>query len=460
MRRSDFTQLLAAQSTLQLYRPENITKILETPRNERTYLEISAMMDFLRTHSFFKALTPNLCRQLGKLVQFEALPRGHTICRQGETGQKFYIILAGSVGVYVQNGTHKTVEDIDQDLQLLFKYNEQLAARKMQNLCPALSGAPSRATTTQQSANDDEMSKRPKLKFGEWVATLRLGDSFGKIQRCWLQNLDTCIPPHMYYGVTCTTSHTSTLHSTVWRISSSFAHKCSYPPLSCPSFAHAPASGEKALVDPSSIRMATIFPCEPAEVLTLTGDEYVDALASHEVGTNSKMHSAFALPGKEVLEDINNTPPALRSDAQVDIMMEIGLRISFFHQVSSAAVKKLARVMRVMAYEGDDIIYKEGDQEPCLEEGDPCIFGIVKGRAELYRTAKTASRKLHGAMSRVKLGVKASGGLWKQTPVEGGVTFDGGGGGGGGAGHASLAENKAAGRQTKLDDDEYVEEGQ
>ena len=186
MRRSDFTHLLAAQSTLQLYRPENITKILETPRNERTYLEISAMMDFLRTHSFFKALTPNLCRQLGKLVQFEGLPRGHAICRQGETGSRFYIILAGSVGVYVQNGTHKSVEDIDQDLQLLFKYNEQLAARKLQNLCPALSGAPSSATTSQKSANDDEMSKRPELQYGEWVATLRLGDSFGQIQRCWL----------------------------------------------------------------------------------------------------------------------------------------------------------------------------------------------------------------------------------------------------------------------------------
>ena len=198
-------------------------------------------------------------------------------------------------------------------------------------------------------------------------------------------------------------------------------------------------------MDPSSIRIATIFPCEPVEVLTLTGDEYVDALASHEVGTNSKMHSAFALPRKEVLDDINNTPPALRSDAQVEIMTDISLRISFFHQVSSAAVKKLARVMRVMAYEGGDIIYKEGDQEPCLDEGNPCIFGVVKGRAELYRRAKTASRKLHGAVSRVKLGVKASGGLWKQKPVKGGVTFDRGGGADGG----KLA-----------DEEEYVEEGQ
>ena len=126
-------------------------------------------------------------------------------------------------------------------------------------------------------------------------------------------------------------------------------------------------------MDPSSIRIATIFPCEPVEVLTLTGDEYVDALASHEVGTNSKMHSAFALPRKEVLDDINNTPPALRSAAQVEIMTDISLRISFFHQVSSAAVKKLARVMRVMAYEGGDIIYKEGIEDlfPTLLEVNP-----------------------------------------------------------------------------------------
>jgi CRP-like cAMP-binding protein len=62
------------------------------------------VLSFLSSVDFLEALGPESLEILGKRAQFQVFAAGEKICRQGETGDSFYIIRTGRVGVEVRDG--------------------------------------------------------------------------------------------------------------------------------------------------------------------------------------------------------------------------------------------------------------------------------------------------------------------------------------------------------------------
>lgn len=66
-----------------------------------------SLRDLLRQISYFKNCTPRQIRELIEQGHRQILPPGQIICREGDPGNSFYVILAGSVEIYSEKlGKH------------------------------------------------------------------------------------------------------------------------------------------------------------------------------------------------------------------------------------------------------------------------------------------------------------------------------------------------------------------
>src|SRR5687768_7344505 len=61
------------------------------------------IVSFLNHVDFLEALGPEILEVLARGAQFQLFAAGEKICRQGETGNSFYIIRRGRVGVEVRD---------------------------------------------------------------------------------------------------------------------------------------------------------------------------------------------------------------------------------------------------------------------------------------------------------------------------------------------------------------------
>jgi putative ABC transport system ATP-binding protein len=67
--------------------------------------ESTAICEFLRRVPLFSGLLPNTLTELADKMSLEEFPAGETIIRQGEPGDKFYLIRRGEAEVLVRNGS-------------------------------------------------------------------------------------------------------------------------------------------------------------------------------------------------------------------------------------------------------------------------------------------------------------------------------------------------------------------
>lgn len=86
--------------------------ILQRPPHRRSAEELRRLVTAFRDLAFFKELEPQLRTQICKHLKYEQLQVDQFVFREGEPGDKFYIILSGSVGIYVRD---VSAQDLEQD---------------------------------------------------------------------------------------------------------------------------------------------------------------------------------------------------------------------------------------------------------------------------------------------------------------------------------------------------------
>lgn len=80
----------------------DITNILLVKPGMRNMFELRKLSNFLERCNIFKNIQePERLRELCNCVKLVECYKGETICKQGEIGEHFYIILQGAVNGYV-----------------------------------------------------------------------------------------------------------------------------------------------------------------------------------------------------------------------------------------------------------------------------------------------------------------------------------------------------------------------
>ncbi|CAK9117909.1 unnamed protein product [Durusdinium trenchii] len=85
-------------------------QILRKAPNERTPEDVKAFAASLGKTKFFQDLGENERMQVCRYLKLEGAPRDSTVFKQGDRGDKFYLILYGSVGVFITEVEAKDVE--------------------------------------------------------------------------------------------------------------------------------------------------------------------------------------------------------------------------------------------------------------------------------------------------------------------------------------------------------------
>ena len=91
-------------SQLKIYSPSFIYSILEKSKLSRTKIEIRILTEYLSSKfEYFKKLRTQdalKCEKLVSVLNIESFKENAPIINYGEEGDKFYIVLEGTVGVY------------------------------------------------------------------------------------------------------------------------------------------------------------------------------------------------------------------------------------------------------------------------------------------------------------------------------------------------------------------------
>ena len=98
-------ELDAAQQTKEHFMIEFVKMVLEKPNGERTNSEIGEVKAFLKTIDFFREreIKDDELEELVGVIKIETGTPGQEIIKYGGKGDKFYIVLKGSVEVLVPN---------------------------------------------------------------------------------------------------------------------------------------------------------------------------------------------------------------------------------------------------------------------------------------------------------------------------------------------------------------------
>ena len=309
--RDAFNSLQRKYAAKAVHRPDQIVEVLSKPEAEREKVDSNALLEYLRLHRFFGRLSLPVCRRFANLVQLERSNDCRVICRQGQQARKFCIILSGAVGVFRNNGLHRSVTDIQNDVDCIFEY------LRRRDFAVSLD--------KRDAAGDDH----PFLRFGDWVATLRVGDGFGY----------------------------------------------------------------NALMSDDSSRKgrmanATCFTCGPAVLLTLSSDVCSRTLKAHRL---SMMRGLAA--GDNAIDSIDLDDgkwkailwkgPEERTSEEVDYLVRVIDRLALAKNMPHAAKVVICRGATLAEATSGQVIYREGSSD------NDKMFGVLDGAVDMHSTGKT-----------------------------------------------------------------------
>lgn len=97
-----FLEVMAAGSRIVSSNSEHAIRILKSTKPEtRTAEDIHVLTSMLHGNEFFAELDYKIRAEICKAMTYEFLPEKKTLFRQGEKAECFYLILHGTVGVYI-----------------------------------------------------------------------------------------------------------------------------------------------------------------------------------------------------------------------------------------------------------------------------------------------------------------------------------------------------------------------
>eukprot|EP01017_Pseudomicrothorax_dubius_P034028 TRINITY_DN4617_c0_g1_i2.p1 TRINITY_DN4617_c0_g1~~TRINITY_DN4617_c0_g1_i2.p1 ORF type:complete len:745 (-),score=89.20 TRINITY_DN4617_c0_g1_i2:47-2281(-) len=100
--------------------------ILQKPTTSRSYKDTAILVNGTSSIVFFQNVGPEVHEECVKVMTYEFIPEGQNVFRAGDGGTKFYVILRGSVGVWVNvagavdpNDSKKVPEPIWREVRVL-----------------------------------------------------------------------------------------------------------------------------------------------------------------------------------------------------------------------------------------------------------------------------------------------------------------------------------------------------
>ncbi|KAI0226630.1 hypothetical protein LSAT2_022919 [Lamellibrachia satsuma] len=128
---------------------DKIMKVITNPPESRRDKEIKELLPwFIKKSELFRTLKKDVITDIIKNCQFSSVERDYVIIRQGDRGECFYILLRGTVSIYINN----TIADEEEGAEACVKED----------------------TYTAQGELD-------RTKFGNWIAKIDDGKSFGEL---------------------------------------------------------------------------------------------------------------------------------------------------------------------------------------------------------------------------------------------------------------------------------------
>lgn len=158
-------------------------KILQKPKNQRSYTDIKILMRCTEKVAFFAEMINNqeaekheeCCKAMG----YKYGQKGEIIVKEGSLGQNFYVILQGTMGVYkmdLSNGynslssinDNETTSKLFKKTSLMLKNNASKTMRRL-------------SSRAQQKENPQEITSNNEIPNEIKVKVLRGGESFGEL---------------------------------------------------------------------------------------------------------------------------------------------------------------------------------------------------------------------------------------------------------------------------------------
>lgn len=88
-----------------------VQHILKRPPHRRTLGELGRLASVFGKLNFFKELDATVRQQVCRHLKLETVPANTHIFREGEPGEKFYVIVSGSVGVFIKDLSAEVEDD-------------------------------------------------------------------------------------------------------------------------------------------------------------------------------------------------------------------------------------------------------------------------------------------------------------------------------------------------------------
>lgn len=84
-----------------------IADLIKHPTDARKVNQCKIIAHYLSKIEFFKGLNQDKLIEIGKRAYFKEFPPEHTIFKEGEIGKEMFLILSGSVQVFVKMNNDK-----------------------------------------------------------------------------------------------------------------------------------------------------------------------------------------------------------------------------------------------------------------------------------------------------------------------------------------------------------------
>eukprot|EP01135_Chromosphaera_perkinsii_P005333 Nk52_evm14s343 gene=Nk52_evmTU14s343 len=151
----------------------NVKSILSQEPDVRTEEDIKRMVNFLRNeNSFFEKISAGIAFDICKNMKLLAFDPNEMVCRQGDMGENFYIILSGSVDIIVKMDDMKSIPQPSKEF--LDKKNAAEIARTMGGGLGGLMGKLKKNLVVKEIIEN-------KHAYGNVVGNLGQGSSFGEL---------------------------------------------------------------------------------------------------------------------------------------------------------------------------------------------------------------------------------------------------------------------------------------
>ena len=350
--------------------PKRLITVLDKKPQLRLKSEIQYMLDYLYQYRFFQQLPKHAVIKLAQQASVRELNNNDIICRQGDIGTEFYLIMCGNISVHIKNNDDDVENEVIENNNLKIKINlESIESKYGSKVCELHSGDTfgERALLTAYNAHknnynnnnsscsstENSRSVSPIFNNNDNTNTNSNSNASITIQNNSDANMNVPnIPTSPQSKLSVTTNTTSTTSNTAFKNR------------------HTP------YVDKIHMqRQATLICSTDVRLLCITLDIYMTVLEHYH--SQLEFHPENCISALRIMPDH-------RAPEHCNLLLQYfrhpPARI-FFGQLPYGIREKVCQVVTLMEPSRGDVIFEQND-EPRM------FYIILKGRVGAYQKVK------------------------------------------------------------------------